>query len=245
MKKLLNSGIFWTIVTACIGIACTVAFYEFGKKELEISYYIKKLPSKIFDRDNASSKIQVHLSDSTVIEDNVYVTNFVIWNSGELEIKKSDVREQITIEGNDIEILDFSIVDAVYPDISNFNIVVTNGVHTLDWDYFDPSFGLEVQVIYAGTDESELKINGYVLGSNIVKYKTPKQKSPTSKWYLLVSMFITITCIWMVMRHFVFTNREWSAYFIVMAVMVGIQICTTLYLIYNYQFAGAGLPFYE
>jgi hypothetical protein len=35
---------------------------------------------------------------------------------------------------------------------------------SLDWEHLDPGFAVKVQVIYSGTDETEAKIDGYIVG---------------------------------------------------------------------------------
>ncbi len=172
MNGIFKSGIFWTIVTASLGIIATVTYYELGKKERSLSYYVKKEPSKIFDSENTTSKIQVYTDDSVRITKNVYVTNLVLWNSGDLEIKKTDVRKPIHISlSNGVRILDFNLVREIERGISNFQLIKENNELTLDWDYFDPNFGMELQIIYTGNDKSEVGIDGYVLGSEIKEKK--------------------------------------------------------------------------
>ncbi len=169
-KDWLKSGTFWTIIVGIIGCVLAVYLYKLSNKEREPVYAVKKAPSLIFDKDNSSPKIKLLSSDSIVVNQNVYVTSLAIWNNGELPIEKVDVRKDFKIEvPNGVQILDYKIVQETHPGISKFRIVPDDGQLNIDWEYFDPEFGLEMQLMYSGEADDEIKISGYVLGTEMKK----------------------------------------------------------------------------
>jgi len=194
MRKILQSGIFWTILTALISIILAIALYKTSKKEREIVYYLKNEPSKIYDNTNASSRIKLISNDTTIIKENVYVSNLVLWNRGQLEIKKTDIRKPFTIkEKNKAKIIDYKIVNSTKPEISKFILIPKDSLLFIDWDFFDPNFGLELQVIYSGNNMSQVIIDGYVLGSGIKEIELKSARTETRiKYFVLFSFFLAV-----------------------------------------------------
>ncbi len=240
IKKILNSGIFWTIVVGLISIALTVLFYEYSNKERAPVYSVKKEPSIIFDKSNSSPKIKLLSNDSTVIEKNVYITSLVLWNNGDLEINKKDLRKDFTVKTKgDVEILDYSIVNQTHPDIGKFRIKEEGNTLKIDWDFFDPNFGLELQVVYAGDNESEILIDGYVLGTKIKEVNSRKKNNLMGylmTFNLLAFIFFLITYI----KRLIKDKRDYFLWG--MVIMMGGMIVLTSFFIYRELFMGYELP---
>lgn len=159
------------IIIGVFGILLSLLFYFKSKKEREPVYSIKKEPSVIYYRNSTSQKLKVVLNDSIIVKESVFVSNVVIWNNGELEIEKKDVRKNFIISiSGDSKILDYKIVNQTHPDIGNFKVKPEGDSLLLDWDYFDPMYGVELQIIYSGDHNSGIIVNGSVLGNNIKQY---------------------------------------------------------------------------
>lgn len=172
--KILKSKLLW----ALIPITVTIILFTFRTEKREPIYAVKKAPSLIFDKESASSKIKLIKNDSTKIDDNVYVTTLILWNNGGIEIRKEDVRKAISIHLiNGKEIIDYKILSETNPEISNFRIVKSSEELQLDWNYFDPDFGVEIQIIYSGDINSQIKIEGYVLGQEVKNVEKRKDDS--------------------------------------------------------------------
>lgn len=244
IKKLLNSGIFWTIIVGVIGIGLTILFFKYTNKEREPVYAIKRAPSIIFDKENSSPKIKLLSADSVIINESVYITNFVIWNNGELEISKKDLRKDFKlIVPKGFEILDYKITNHTHPDISNFRLVQKGDELIIDWDYFDPGFGFELQLIYSGNENSHIELDGYVLGKSIKKVlPTP----PLSSGYGEIMIFILgLIIFFSYLAHFnsplsrMTENRSHNLAFLI---FVGLSILVFGFLIYKKFFTGFELP---
>lgn len=240
IKKILNSGIFWTVVVGLIGIGLTVLFYEYSNKERAPVYSVKKEPSIIFDKNNSSPKIKLLSNDSIVIEKNVYITSLVLWNNGDLEINKEDLRKnfEIKTKGN-VEILDYSIVNQTHPDISKFRIKDEGNSLKIDWDFFDPKFGFELQVIYAGDNESEILIDGYVLGAEIKKV-TSRKKNSIIGYFIAINLLAFIYFFITFIKRLIKDKRDYSLW--VMVIFMGGMIVFMSIYIYIEMFRGYELP---
>ena len=172
MKKLLKSGIFWTIIIGILGIIIT---FGISNKKREPVYLISKQPSLILDGNNPFPKIRLTANDTTEIKENVYVVSVKFWNNGKIEIKKNDVRKDFLISFSEITtILDYKIVQQTKPDVAKFSLQSEEEKVKVDWDYFDPGFGFEFQIIYASDSFSDLIFEGYVLGAEIKEVELRK-----------------------------------------------------------------------
>ena len=210
IKKLINSGIFWTFITAIISIVITIITYEFSSKYKEPVYSITKEPTLIFDKDNASSNFKLISNDSTVIKKNVYVTSIIFWNNGELEIKKEDIRKEIRIKISDNgEILDYKITNQIEPEISKFQLNKINNELFVKWDFLDPKFGFEFQIIYSGPEETQIEMDGYIIGTGIKKVDL-KENWGAFKYIILIIIIIQLFLCFLVFKSF--NKTKWKYY---------------------------------
>jgi hypothetical protein len=149
---------------AIIGIAFGVYSYLESKRTRSISYHIDQ-PSLIYDSENASSAIKVVAKDSTPIDDDVYLLNGRIWNSGNLPVNAEDVRQSLSINLLlATKILDFKITGSTDSSVAKFNLTKRdNRKLDLSWKYFDPGYGFNFQIIYTGEDNPKFNLAGKVL----------------------------------------------------------------------------------
>jgi hypothetical protein len=184
-------NIFWHIaVGIIIPVLLVIISFELSNKKIEPVYSITKKPSLIYDVTKSSPKYKLILADSTIIDRNVYVISIAIWNEGQLEIKKSDVRKDIKILPYfNSKLIDYKIVKSIRPDISKFRIIDSSDYYTLDWNHFDPGFGLEIQIIYAGNDSSKIAVDGYFFGTDIKEVSARKSLNGGGI-FLLISLCI-------------------------------------------------------
>ena len=240
IKKLLNSGIFWTFVTALISIAITIIFYEFSNKSKEPVYSITKEPTLIFDKDNASSNFKLISNDSTIIEKNVYVTSIVFWNNGELEIKKEDLRKEIRIKISDkSEILDYKITKQTEPEISNFKLNKIDNELIVKWDFFDPKFGFEFQVIYSGTEETQIEMDGYIIGTGIKKVTLQKDWG----FFKYIAIILFLFQLYFTILVFKDFNKEKWKYYLFQSTLLIVGFYCSMTLMKTCFFAGYLPPF--
>jgi uncharacterized membrane protein YjfL (UPF0719 family) len=243
-KSIFRSGNFWTIVTFILGIIASYIFYIYSNKEREPVYAIKKEPSLIYDKSAATPRIKLLSDDSLIVNDNVYVASIVIWNNGSLEIQKSDVRKDFIISVSEkAKILDYKILNQVKPEISKFKLIPFQNTLKLDWDFFDPGFGAEIQLIYSANEKSRIEVDGYVLGNQIKLIKAKdNNKYQYFKWGLIFSSLSIILFFGFIMQGFIQriknpnTNKARKIISIFLIVSYSLFAIMTLYLVYTYFF---------
>ena len=174
-----------TLSLALASIILSVLFYINSLKNKDLSYQINEPTSIVYDSKNSSSKIKLFEKDSILITENVYLLTGTLWNSGDLPVYINDVRKDIEFNINEKNrILDFKINKQKDSEIAKFTLK-SSGENSLrvNWDYFDPNYGFNFQIIYIGEENPEFEIEGKILDiSNINKVK---QLESTSRIYTI------------------------------------------------------------
>jgi len=185
-----------TLTLTVISIGLSIFIYQNSKKARDISYQITQPVVKIFDSRNATPKIKLLENDSVLIADNVYLLTGKIWNSGNLAILPSDVRRELTIELDmSNRILDYKIINEKESGISNFRLdLISKNKLSLNWDYFDPSYGLVFQIMFLGiSDNPNFQLNGKILEiSEFKEIDFIEDKGTFTKWYNIIFLSIMI-----------------------------------------------------
>jgi hypothetical protein len=161
-----------------LSIILSIIFYVDSLKQKSISYRINSPASIVYDSKNSSAAFKLYNRDSTLINENVYLLSGTIWNSGDIEVKKEEVRRQLAIFlGNSTKLLDFKIIKQK-DSIANFSMIKKeSNLLQIDWDYFDPGFGFNFQIIYTGDINPDIKFRGIFLGISEINEIKPYNKT--------------------------------------------------------------------
>lgn len=161
LENLQNSSLVWAILAICslIGIPSfvfTIYTWYKGNRKKEFSfsqdsYWIVKKGKKKIEKLNL-------LFDGKEIDD-LTITKFVIWNSGNEEIRRDDLVSEKPLAIKSIgkaQILDAQII--VYTESTNkFSITkVESKKATLDFEYVNKNDGVVVQIIHSGSQDDLL-----------------------------------------------------------------------------------------
>lgn len=171
-----------------------VYFYLDQKKTKEISYQF--LPTtKLFDSKSTTNRIKVFILDSVPFDDDIFLINGYIWNSGDLAIQNQDIRENITISlDKKNTIVDYKINQQIDQEISKFRISQKNQYELMvSQQYFDPGNGLSFQIFYIGDSENDIKVSANIYGLNSINDNNQELYNPTT--YLSILLFINVLII--------------------------------------------------
>lgn len=134
----------------------------------EIAYKVSTI--RIFEVSAGTSKISVYDDQNQRIEEDIFVSEFIIWNSGNTNMSTDKIREPVTfaLSGKG-RIIDYAVVEEVPKGVAGFSLhaVPDKGpVKSLkfSWRNFDPDYGANVRVIFSGTDPIKIKVLGVLSG---------------------------------------------------------------------------------
>lgn len=200
-RVLKKSNLFWTSIGILGSLIVSLGGHIVSQKESEPLYSITKEPTLIYSKDDLSSKIKFIYNDSLLINKNVYISNVVIWNNGNLEIQKGDVRKDFIIGFIDTcNILDYRIINQIPTDFDNFNIISKRNILHLNWNHFDPNTGLEIQIIYSGDKKSLPVVEGSVLGREFKRVYSNKIKTTLNLGFFVFVTFIMFYLVYVFWR---------------------------------------------
>lgn len=124
----------------------------------------------IFDVSAGTSKISVFDAQNQRIDEDIFVSEFIIWNSGNTNMPKDKIRVPLAfaLSGKG-RIIDYAIADEAPKGVAGFSLDALpekGPVKSLklSWQYFDPDYGAKVRVIYSGTEKVKIKFVGSLSG---------------------------------------------------------------------------------
>lgn len=161
-----------TLVTCAIGIIVGIAtgayFYYLSIKAGTVYYQVNQVQA--FDQSSVSRTGEGTDNPLSVVDDkgnrinsNVYAAVIKVWNGGNDEVKKADVRLRfkLNIEGKP-SYQNVSLIGATRNNVDKFAL---DGAGTIDWEHFDQNEGFLVRVIYASEKQTRIAITGYAVNA--------------------------------------------------------------------------------
>lgn len=227
-------------------IILSVYFYFLSRKVKEISYKIETPISKIYDNNNASTKIKLTENNGNEIKENVYLITGTIWNSGDLPIDILDVRQSLEISlPNNSCILDYKIIKQNIQNIAQFELLLPSGSKNklaITWKYFDPKYGLRFQIIIKAPIDPSINITGKILGIDKFVDMQPKSTFLSNLFSLaLGALFSLFTTGLFTIPQLVENKKKSQLAFIIIGFIVTLT-CLVLYIFRSSLFSN-GIPF--
>lgn len=179
LEELMINPVVWTVLSLVTIVSLVYAiFVQQKNKEKKMFSYVKKSNVLIWDKKSKFDKLSV-LYDGNHI-DSLCVSNFVIWNSGNKPLRRTDMvsSKELTISvANDNRILDAKIlkVSEVTNEFELKNI--DEQTIKIEFDYADKKDGVVIQIIHTGSEEAisiDCKIIGGLPMKNEINDSTPK-----------------------------------------------------------------------
>jgi hypothetical protein len=172
------------------------------------------------------------------MNENIYAANVWIWNSGNAEIKKQDVREPLVISVMRSQILDMTNIFSSSNNIDQFHL---DG-QTISWEHFDPNEGLKIRLIYAARVMLPVRLKGYLANIDEVKVnktvmtsieQVPQSSDASTRTLWSLRRYGSIA-LGFILIYFVVTNPRLPGWlWFIMGVLVGLVT-----LVFVYAFTG-------
>lgn len=176
IRDLSEPKYFLPLLIGVLGFGFGIFAYYDTKAVSEISYRVSTI--KIFDSGVSSPKISVFDDQDRRIKEDIFISEFIVWNSGNTNIPSEKIRIPISFDLiNTGRIVDYAIAEQNPEGISKFRlepISLENLLKRLklSWTHFDPNYALKIRVIFAGNSDSKIEIKGLVSGINKFKNAT-------------------------------------------------------------------------
>jgi len=165
----------------------------------DLSYCINPVRTPII-RAEKRSEISITYKGLTVIGD-VTAAQIAIWNAGREPIKSEDVLSPVVLKiPKDILVFEIRVVETNRA-INAFRIesLYTNAQSIcmkLNWRILERGDGALIQVIYSGSTDTPLELEGIIVGQNSPNKKASNTKSISAVPFILLGViFITIFLI--------------------------------------------------
>lgn len=182
LESLMNNSVIWSLLALCTILAIPLAIYTLivGKKRKEISYY--RFVRTIVEGGNSVVPELELLYNNKKIKD-LSITKFVIWNSGNEVINRSDIVDvkplQILTSQLDTIILDARIVGQS-DETNMFTIKKSDEIKVeFGFDYADSGDGIVVQILHTG-ESSTLTVDGKIKGGK--EFKNINRSTKQKRW---------------------------------------------------------------
>lgn len=153
-------------IASLLGLILAVFFYFSAEKSPELVYSIHPTKSVLVAKD-ISSDISVFYKDEAITDSDIVAVSLSIWNDGNSSIRTSSILEPILINlGHDVRILEATVTKASRTvtgiEISDEDEMFKKGNVSLSWKILEGGDGGNIQIIYAGSKDAELKITGII-----------------------------------------------------------------------------------
>ena len=214
LKELMNNPYIWIILSSCTVISFLYAFYvrHVDKKKKEISYISNSY--KVIEGGQCSiPALELKYKDRTI--ENLAITKYAIWNSGNDLINNVDIVNDkplqiFTTDKENSIILDANII-LENEETNKFDIAeITEEFIKLKFDYIEPKNGIILQIIHSGISANlslDCKIKG---GKSIKKLKKRKNnKVDVKKGRKVITVLLISEIIWMIWMSILYLGTAW------------------------------------
>ena len=163
LENLMHNKYAWAVLSI-IAIVSQVK----NKEKKQISYILKNY-SLIRSRNKKFEKLSFNYDGKSI--DNICVSRFTIWNSGNRTLNNSDMvksKELMIRASENVRILDVSIIKETET-TNNFIVeLIDERTATITFDYIDKNDGIVLQIIHDGIEDS-LDLSAKIKGGEKIK----------------------------------------------------------------------------
>jgi hypothetical protein len=147
-----------------VGTILAIFFYEASIREPNLTYYISPTRAAFVQKKNLNNFSVTY--QGLAITGDLSSAEIQIWNDGKAAIHKADILKPITLKtpnGEPFYTEYFTNNDVVGFELLNSSNM-QSGVLTMDWKILQHNDGVKLQVIYGGSVDLPLTLNGVIEG---------------------------------------------------------------------------------
>lgn len=201
IKKLMENPYAWAVLSMCTIVALIFAIYTWfaGKKKKEISYF--KSTFKVVKAGKSVIPKLDLLYDGQNIDD-LTITKYAIWNSGNEVLNWSDIVivSPLRIICNNAKILDVQIIEQS-DETNAFKILDKKDNYVkIEFDYVNINDGIVIQILHTG-DAADIDVDCRIKGGRKPRnfnhnLKKNSKKNKKHKIIAITAMGIDVFMIW-------------------------------------------------
>jgi hypothetical protein len=189
------------VLSTVAGILVSLYFYHKGERHAEIAFKVEQV--QVFDKTHiGAAPITVRDEAGKTIDDNIYAASIIIWNNGNTEIKKEEVREpyHLVLKSDTAKILDISPIFFSRNNVNGFAVNRKTG--ELSWQHFDESEGLKMRMIYVDHTMNKIDLAGYAVKTTVLDIQKLEKPHYTyeghityTPFYVMISVMVIMTML--------------------------------------------------
>jgi hypothetical protein len=189
MWPLLKRWDFWFGLLGAIGLAFAVFAYVATNRVGRISYIFDT--QKVFDPANLSGFSLVN-PDKNPVEQPVYATEVVVWNSGDLSLSDNSdrVREPLKISLNGV--IYYHLIGKInLVDVGNYRIdsSIDKSSVTINWKFFDPGQGIRLTLLHSDNGDPKVALSGRFYEASL-QQEVRYAKNVPPVWFFFVGLAV-------------------------------------------------------
>lgn len=183
ITDLMNNQYAWLVLAFCTVAAFAFAIYTWfaGRRKKELAYTTNSY--KIIQKGKSLiPELEISYRNKNI--EDLTITKYAIWNSGNEVIDSSDIVESkklmIILKGEKESILNSEII-AESDESNNFRIdLLQDNTALINFDYIDPKEGAIIQIAHTGNNDS-LQVDCKIKGGRIIRNSSKKINKKISR----------------------------------------------------------------
>lgn len=153
-------------IASIVSLMLAIIFYLETQKNRDFTYMVNPVRSILAKSGNITD-LQIQFRGDIITGVDVVSVNIALWNHGKASIRSIDILKPIEINLNPSAPILSVYVNKVSRDIIDFKIdtdkdILKQGRIPISWKILEKNDGASLQIIYAGSSESRVKITGVI-----------------------------------------------------------------------------------
>lgn len=227
------------------GIALAVYFGLVSIKKPNLTYYISPTRTAIVQKGNLNNFSVTY--QGTQVTGDLSSAEIQIWNQGKAPIHRADIEKTVALKTPNGEPIYTEIHSTTRTDVIGFELLDDSnkktGVLPMDWKILEHRDGIKLQIIYGGSVNLPLTLDGVIEGQQqgITKNLGAKSDPSTMDWLIIVlGNLVIIYCLILIKKRLGRTY-QWLDYWNLVILCIG--LFSILIILIHYSLTRIKPPF--
>ncbi len=190
-----------SLAVAVVALIVMIVFFFASQTERDLVYAVNPIKTTVVKMGQASG-LEVRHNGGELGDVDITAAQVAVWNSGDDSIRKENIlREVVIYTDPPVKILEVSIVkysrefEITYFSVLESRELMDKGRVPISWNILERDDGASIQLIYLGSPEISIYVDGLIEGSGEIKkvgrelkIKTPIEQVRSEQraaWFLI------------------------------------------------------------